>query len=168
VADAGPAGEAPPPGRRQGRASWGELAYGLGLIAVGLALGAMTLDIKVPKIHAKVGPTVFPWVVAGGLVLIGGALAWRAWRAQRGPLQPRDLVALAILAGGLLQQILLVAWAGFVPTAAVLFAAVATAFGRRRPLIDLAIGLVLALIAYLVFTRLLGLALPAGWLAGVI
>jgi putative tricarboxylic transport membrane protein len=168
VAATGPAGEAPRSGRGPGRACWGELAYGLGLVAVGFALGVLTLDIKVPKVHAKVGPTIFPWVVAGGLVLIGAALAWRAWRAERGPLQPRDLTALAILAGGLLQQILLVAWAGFVPTAAVLFAAVATAFGRRRPLVDLAIGLALALIAYLVFTRLLGLGLPAGWLAGVL
>jgi putative tricarboxylic transport membrane protein len=164
VAGTAPAGEGAPPGRRP----WGELAYGLGLVAVGVALGVLTLGIKVPKIHANVGPTVIPWVVAGGLVLIGGALAWRAWRLQQAPSPARDLTALAILAGGLLQQILLVAWAGFVPTAAVLFAAVATAFGRRRLPVDLAIGLVLALAVYLGFTRLLGLSLPAGWLAGVI
>lgn len=154
------------------RRSLGEVFYGLGLMAVGIAVGAMTLDIKVPKIHAKVGPTVFPWAVAGGLVLIGGALAWRAWRRQAGPdhpgAPPRDWMALAILALGLLQQILFVGWAGFVPTAAVLFASVAVAFGRRRLLVDLAIGLVLSLAVYLIFTRLLGLSLPAGWLAGVL
>jgi len=156
-----------PPPAGAGRRALAEVAYGLGLAAAGVALGVMTQDIRVPKIHAKVGPTVFPWLVAGGLVLIGLSLAWRNWR-RRPEAQPRDLLALAILAAGLLQQILLVAWAGFVPTATLLFAAVATAFGRRRPLVDLAIGLALALAVYLIFTRLLGLALPAGWLTGVL
>jgi putative tricarboxylic transport membrane protein len=152
-----------------GRRSLPDVFYGLGLMAVGIALGVMTLGIKVPKIHANVGPTVFPWVVAGGLVLIGGALAWRAWRVQAaGEAPPRDWPALLILLAGLLQQILLVRWAGFVPTAAVLFMAVALAFGRRRPLVDLAIGLVLSVAVYLIFTRLLGLSLPAGVLKGVL
>lgn len=154
--------------RAGGRRSLADVLYGLGLVAVGIAIGAMTLGIKVPKIHAKVGPTVFPWVVAGGLVLIGGTLAWRAWRERTGPAPPRDWMALVILALGLLQQIVFVTWAGFVPTAAVLFASVAVAFGRRRPLADLAIGLVLSLAVYLAFTRLLDLSLPAGWLAGLL
>ena len=155
------------PTQGESRRALAEVFYGLGLAAAGVALGVLTLEIRVPKVHAKVGPTVFPWAVAGGLVLVGAALAWRAWR-QRAPGTPRDLTALAILSLGLLQQILLVGWAGFVPTAALLFAAVATAFGRRRPLIDLAIGLALALSVYLVFTRLLGLSLPAGWLKGLL
>lgn len=153
--------------RAAGPRSPAEVLYGLGLAVAGVALGAMTLDLRVPPIHAKIGPTAFPWIVAGGLVLIGGFLAWRGWRQPAAP-APRDLVAPAILAVGLLQQILLVSWAGFVPTAALLFTAVAIAFGRRRPLVDLAIGLVLALGVYLVFTRLLGLSLPGGWLAGVL
>jgi putative tricarboxylic transport membrane protein len=38
----------------------------------------------------------------------------------------------------------------------------AAAFGRRAFFIDLAIGFVLGLAVYLVFTKLLALSLPAG------
>jgi putative tricarboxylic transport membrane protein len=44
----------------------------------------------------------------------------------------------------------------------VLFAATATAFGRRAIHIDLAIGLVLAIVVFLLFDKLLTLSLPAG------
>ena len=148
-----------------GRPALAEVAYGLGLAAAGVALGVLTTEIKVAPIYAKVGPTVFPWMVSGGLVAVGLTLAWFAWRLPATP-APRDNLGLLVLAAGLLQQILLVRWAGFVPTAALLFLATAVAFGRRRTLVDLAIGLVLALVVYLLFTRLLGLTLPAGWLEG--
>jgi putative tricarboxylic transport membrane protein len=159
VSAAGPA-----PGQPR---AWAEVAYGLGLAAAGVALGVLTTEIKVAPIYAKIGPTVFPWMAAGGLVLVGFTLAWFGWRQTAQP-APRDNLGLIVLGAGLLQQILLVGWAGFVPTAALLFLATAAAFGRRRPLVDLAIGLVLALAVYLLFTRLLGLSLPAGWLAGIL
>jgi len=154
-----------PQGQTGERRGLAELLYGLALALSGVAIGLLTLQIKVAPLHAKVGPTAFPWLVAGGLLLIGLALAVKGWR-QRAAGPPLDWPAVLLLAAGLLQQILLLTWAGFVPTAALLFAAVATAFGRRRPLVDLAIGLGLALLAFLVFTRLLGLTLPAGFLAG--
>lgn len=153
------------------RRAWAEVAYGLALAAAGLAIGGMTLGLKVAPLYAKVGPKAFPWAVAAALLLVGGVLAWRGWRQlapAAGQRAPRDLPALLILGLGLLQQVLLVRWAGFVPCSAVLFLAVAVAFGRRRPLVDLAIGLALALAVYLVFTRLMGLTLPAGWLKGLV
>ena len=57
---------------------------------------------------------------------------------------------------------------GFVPAAVVLFMCVTFAFGSRRFLRDGVVALVLALTAYLAFTRLLGLQLPPGILAGVL
>ena len=47
-------------------------------------------------------------------------------------------------------------------TTAILFAATATAFGRRAIHIDLGIGLVLAVLVFLMFDKLLTLSLPAG------
>ena len=44
----------------------------------------------------------------------------------------------------------------------ILFAATATAFGRRAILTDLAIGFVLGTGAYLMFSKLLSLSLPMG------
>jgi putative tricarboxylic transport membrane protein len=56
---------------------------------------------------------------------------------------------------------------GFVPAAAILFLSVAFTFGSRRYLRDAAIGIGLAAAAYFAFTRLLGLQLPGGLLAGL-
>jgi putative tricarboxylic transport membrane protein len=51
---------------------------------------------------------------------------------------------------------------GFVAACTVLFAGTAWAFGRRKPLADIAIGCALALVTYLAFTKLLRLGLPQG------
>ena len=51
---------------------------------------------------------------------------------------------------------------GFIPAMTVLFAATATAFGRRAFLTDFILGFVIAIVIYLVFSKLLTLGLPAG------
>jgi putative tricarboxylic transport membrane protein len=51
---------------------------------------------------------------------------------------------------------------GFIPATAILFAATATAFGRRAIAVDLAIGAVLGVVVFLLFDKLLTLSLPAG------
>ena len=43
-----------------------------------------------------------------------------------------------------------------------LFAATARAFGSARPLADLGVGAILALVIFLFFVKLLGLSLPSG------
>ena len=58
----------------------------------------------------------------------------------------------------------LVGWAGFILAGVVLFTLVARGFASTRLVRDIVIGAVLVTIAYLVFTRLLSLTLPAGWL----
>lgn len=55
--------------------------------------------------------------------------------------------------------------AGFVMAGTALFAATAAAFGRPRWGRDALLGLLLCGAVYLAFTRGLGVALPAGWLA---
>jgi putative tricarboxylic transport membrane protein len=68
-----------------------------------------------------------------------------------------------LILGGLIALMTLIALGGgFIPAAAVLFAATATAFGRRAPLTDLAIGAALGLFIFLLFDKVLTLALPAG------
>jgi putative tricarboxylic transport membrane protein len=58
--------------------------------------------------------------------------------------------------------------AGFVLATTALFAAVAHALGSRRLVLNLAVGFVLCLAAYVAFTWGLGLILPAGVLAPVL
>jgi putative tricarboxylic transport membrane protein len=75
---------------------------------------------------------------------------------------PAQLPILLIL-GGLIATIVLIGvGGGFISAVTVLFAATATAFGRRAILVDLAIGFALSLAAYLMFAKLLSLSLPMG------
>lgn len=65
--------------------------------------------------------------------------------------------------GGLAAMIAIIGLGGgFIPAMTILFAATATAFGRRAMLTDLILGFVIATVIYLVFNKLLTLGLPAG------
>lgn len=66
------------------------------------------------------------------------------------------LLALAGLIGSIW------AGAGFILGATLLFALTARAFGRRALLADIVIGLVMATLIFLMFNKLLKLALPSG------
>jgi putative tricarboxylic transport membrane protein len=109
------------------------------------------------------GPKAMPIVVACGLLLlaIGNAvLAFTEEVPERDEADPR---AILLILGGVVALIVLIGiGGGFIPATAILFVATATAFGRRALVTDLAIGLVLALVVYLVFAKLLALSLPMG------
>jgi putative tricarboxylic transport membrane protein len=154
-----------------------EILLGLGLVALGLFFAVETTAIKVAPIYAKVGPTVFPWIIAGALIVLGALFAFQAWRGQRDapsgpvpgqaypatpPAPPSDWRALAVISGALLLQVLLLRSAGFIITAAILFMAVTYAFGSRQHLRNAVIAVLLAVIVYAGFTRGLNLQLPAG------
>jgi putative tricarboxylic transport membrane protein len=161
-----------------------ELLLGLGIFGLGLFLALETQDIKVAPVYARVGPTMFPWIVAAALMLLGAAFAAQAWRRGRqgGPPpavpgqaysapgeqdEPSDWRALALISAALWLQILLLERLGFVVVAAILFFAVAFAFGSRRFLRDGIAALALAAIVYGGLTAGLNLQLPAGILAGI-
>ena len=110
-----------------------------------------------------VGPKAMPYVVATGMAVLAAGNFWLAWRgevAERESIDPKPIV---LILGGLAALIAIIGLGGgFIPATAVLFAATATAFGRRAIHIDLAIGLALGFIVFLLFDKLLTLALPAG------
>jgi putative tricarboxylic transport membrane protein len=115
---------------------------------------------------------MFPFAIAAGLAAAGGYLIWSssapgARREIVSEDHPTDWRALGLIALALLVHLLLLKSIGFILVSAGLFAAVAVAFGSRHYLRDGAIGLVLGTVTYLGFTRLLGLQLPPGILAGV-
>ena len=73
------------------------------------------------------------------------------------------VASLLLIVGGLAALIALIGLGGgFVPATTILFATTAAAFGRRAVLADLAIGFVLSVSVYLLFSRLLSLSLPMG------
>jgi putative tricarboxylic transport membrane protein len=110
-----------------------------------------------------VGPKAMPMVVASGLALLGIGNLVIALRGEHAPREPIDLRAIALILGGLVALIAITAvGGGFIPAMAILFATTSAAFGRRAFITDLVIGMVLALVVYLVFSKLLALSLPAG------
>ena len=147
------------------------LLIGLGLIAIAAVIAVDVSGMRVPPVHAKVGPRVFPYLVSCGLAVagavIGMAVVARNLRV-RGDAADR-------LGGGRDRRAGLIAahepaqarWASSrqplssscaspSPSAAAAFCA------------TVIVALVLALTAYLAFTRLLGLQLPPGILQGLL
>ena len=136
----------------------------IALILLALA-GLVYWDTNRLELNAVygIGPKAMPYVVATGLLLLALGNAVLALRGALPARETIDFSALALILGGLAALIALIAFGGgFIPATAVLFAAVATAFGRRAILTDLLIGLGLGLATYLLFAKLLALTLPVG------
>lgn len=110
-----------------------------------------------------VGPKMMPVVVATGLFALAAANLVMAWRGQLPERESADPKAVFFILGGLAALIAVIGLGGgFIVATAILFAATASAFGRSAWLTDFMIGLVLALVVYLAFDKLLTLSLPAG------
>jgi putative tricarboxylic transport membrane protein len=113
-----------------------------------------------------------------GLIVVGVWLAYEALtgRAAMGtadsedadPTLPTDWRCISLLALALLAYLLLIERAGFIIASATLFVVAAFAMGSRRLVRDIAIGIVMGTVLYLVFNRGLGLSLPAGILEGIV
>jgi putative tricarboxylic transport membrane protein len=109
------------------------------------------------------GPQAMPYVIATGMAVLAAGNFWLAWRGDFPQRESFDPKAIALILGGLAALIAIIGLGGgFIPATAVLFAATAAAFGRKALVTDLIIGLVLGLIVFLLFDKLLTLSLPAG------
>jgi putative tricarboxylic transport membrane protein len=155
-----------------------ELLLSIAVLFLGIVAAAGTTQLSGAGGYARVGPNVFPAVIAGGLVLLGVWLLYEAfsggWR-QSAPKEPEargehsfHSTAFVWVSLGLLAQMLLIHRAGFVLAQAVLFAGIARGFGSVRPARDFGIGLVLALGVFLFFVKFLNVNLPAGWLQPIL
>ncbi|WP_172122443.1 MULTISPECIES: tripartite tricarboxylate transporter TctB family protein [unclassified Devosia] len=121
-----------------------------------------TSQMRVPPIQAKVGPTVFPYVIAGGLLLLSAGTLVEAMRGKF-PARDRDnYVPILWIVGGLVAQLLLLTTVGFSIATGVLFAFTAQAFGRGPLWKTIPIGIVFAFIVWFIFAKGLQLSLPAG------
>lgn len=139
-------------------------AAGVGVVLFALAAIAV-LDARSLTVTSTygLGPEAMPYVIAAGLTVLGGGHLFVAFRGAHAEQQQTDFRAIAWIAGALTALIGIIAvGGGFIAAMALLFAFTARAFGRNALLIDLAIGFILAAVAYLVFTKLLALSLPEG------
>lgn len=146
-------------GLRAGEAVLGGVVLGLGLF-----VGVETALLEVAPSNAAIGPRLFPFLVAAGLVSVGVLVLRQALFGhiahERG--FALDWRAVAWVAGGLLVQLWLVEKLGWILATALLFLAGTLAFADRRILLNLAIGVVLAGLTFWIFNDGLGLSLPVG------
>lgn len=157
---------------------WGELLLSIGVVIFGVVVIWQTTQIRITPAYSKVGPQAVPFLVGGGLVLVG---LWLAFEAMTGratapttdsedadPTLPTDWRAVILLTISLLFYLFLMIPAGFIIASAILFTGAAFAMGSKRVVRDLALGLVFSVAIYLAFTAGLGLRLPTGVLSGVL
>jgi putative tricarboxylic transport membrane protein len=110
-----------------------------------------------------IGPAMMPKVIAAGLGILGLLSIISGIRFADPRPEPFDHKAVLIIVGGFIALTVIIGLGGgFIPAMTLLFAVTAYAFGRRAVLVDLAIGLVLSLLIYLLFSKLLALSLPQG------
>jgi putative tricarboxylic transport membrane protein len=164
----------PPPGAdRPGARPWW---LGGAVIALGLVWLYGALSLPQAATYAVVGPGFFPAVIGAGLVVLGLLLLVAVARGERfEPQEAEDADAtrapsraafwMAVAAGVI--PVFVVRHLGFPVAAALVFAVTARGFGSRRLLLDLAVGFLLGVACWLLFSRLLGLALPGFPLLGV-
>jgi putative tricarboxylic transport membrane protein len=160
------------PGPRPDRA---DLGAGLFVLGLGGVAVWQTLAIPTSPIYAQVGPKLVPWLVAAGLLALGAGLTVAALRGgwshdieELRDAPPANLKSLGLLLAGLLANIALIGPFGFTLAATVQFALVAAAFGSRSHLMNLGIAFVVALGAYALFVKLLGVNIGAGVVEGLV
>ena len=129
------------------------------------------MQMQVPPSYARVGPQIFPYIIAIGLALTGAFIVWTSYRGtdellEREDAEPTDWKSVGVIVAGLIAHMNLLKPLGFVPAGLLLFMSVAYAFGSRRYGRDTIVGFLLVLFAYIGFTYGLGLQLPPGILKG--
>lgn len=153
-------------------AGW-DLAVGIGVVVMAVVMAWQTSEISVAQAYARVGPKVIPYMVAFGLLVLGVLLCIDAWRGgwaheMEDEAGEVDWRALGWIGLGLLVNVALIAWLGFVIASALMFVCVARAFGSTQWRRDVVAAILLCLVAYLGFDKLLGINIGAGILEGIL
>ena len=152
---------------RPGLPSALSLSYGtLGLVTAGTGAGLIwgAANLQSPTTYSTAGPELFPYLIGGGLVLLGLLVLLDVIRK----IVPGEFCvelrwsSMAWVLGGLLVHLSLVETLGWIFASTLLFMMGARGFGSRRPFADLVLGLGLAIGTVLLFQTVLGLRLPSG------
>ncbi len=160
------------------RVSLPDVVFALAGVVLGIFVLLQANGMSSTSTFARVPPNIFPFIVGLGLTAMAILLLVNALRGDKAepaaeedadPNAATNYLAIVFVGGGLLVQILLIGFLGFVITSSLMFATTAQGFrpvalaARPRAFAtDFLIGVVVSVIAYFGFTRGLGLQLPAG------
>ncbi len=134
-----------------------------GLLAVlAIVIAWDTSNLTLTSVYG-VGPKAMPFIVSIGLAILA---VGNFINGMKGDMPVREEISIQPILrvlGGLAALIAVIGFGGgFIIATTLLFAMTAAAFGRKAFHIDLLIGLALATVVYLIFSKLLALSLPAG------
>ncbi len=149
-------------GRRLSGGDVPTLAMGILLIVLGALTAYDAAHLRQPATDVGVGPSTFPMMIAGGLVILGALTIRSAFGNQAVSFGIPNKAPLFWILGGLIAEILLLDVTGFTFATGVMFALSARGFAKRSFLLLLPIGLLVAFIAYVGFRFGLQLYLPEG------
>ncbi|MBJ6987371.1 MULTISPECIES: tripartite tricarboxylate transporter TctB family protein [unclassified Devosia] len=149
----------PQPTRRPDGAA---LIIGVILAIISAVIFWQTSQMRIPPIQQKMGPHVFPYVIATGLALLSVGTFISAARNGFPERSKDDIGPILWVVGGLVAQILLLSTAGFSIATGLLFAFTAKAFGRGPLWQTIPIGIVFAFVVWFIFAKGLQLSLPMG------
>lgn len=148
------------------------IVAGLLLAITGILVALSTSQMRVPPMHAKVGPQVFPYFAAAALAFLGACFIVQALRDGPAKLvadtEDTGWVSLVFVVLGFVIEIALIKTLGFILASTLLFLCVSYGFGSRNYLRDVVVAVLLSSAAYFTFTKLLNLQLPAGIFGGLI
>jgi putative tricarboxylic transport membrane protein len=132
----------------------------LAVLGIVIAIDASSLGSG--GAYARIGPQTIPYGVAAAL---GVLAAWTVFEAFRGDFperEPQEYAPVLWIVGGLLVQMILIKFVGFSIATALLFALTARGMGKISLPLALGIGIVLAVLIWVLFSFFLALSLPAG------
>lgn len=142
----------------------GEIVVGLCFLAIGIGFtaGAVKLKIGVPT-EPQAG--FFPFIDGIILILLSAIFLFQAWGGRAGDSHAFGKVrgpAIVVLA--LVLYVPTLETLGYVITTAILSAVVLRVM-ETKPQVLVLVSLILAVVSYLIFDRLLGVTLPPGLMA---
>jgi putative tricarboxylic transport membrane protein len=162
------------PARLRGKA---ELGVALGVVVLGGFVLVQATTIDAPATSNALGPRFFPTCIGLLLLVCGAWLAVDVWRGGRGEMEAgedidlaraSDWRSVAAVSAAFLLHAALIGPLGWPLAGAVLFWGVAVSLGSRAWVRDVAVSVVLAFGIFAIFTRALGVFLPAGLMDGVL
>jgi putative tricarboxylic transport membrane protein len=138
------------------------LVIAAALVALAALIVIEMRTMPVAALYARVGPTTFPYIIAAGLAALGAGTVAAGLRRSFPAREHDRVVPILWIVGGLVAQMILLKPAGFAIATGALFALTARGFGRGPIWLSLPIGIVFALVVWVIFALGLDLSLPAG------
>src|SRR5690606_8030161 len=140
-------------GEKAGTADMAVLVIAVGLAVLAGVIAWSTANMGGGGAYSRVGPTTFPYVIAGVLLVLAVCTAVSAMRGGFPEREPERAAPVLWIVGGLVGQMLLLKLAGFSIATGILFAATARGFGRGPLWMTFPIGVVLSFVVWFIFAK---------------